>query len=48
VRGGVSSFAYLDYYSSLATVRGALARKGQALAFDVDPEGKRIVLNGLP
>jgi LmbE family N-acetylglucosaminyl deacetylase len=48
VRGGISSFAYLDYYSSLATVRGALARKGQALAFDVDPEGKRIVLNGLP
>ena len=48
VRGGVSSFAYLDYYSSLATVRGAPARKGQALAFDVDPEGKRIVLNGLP
>jgi LmbE family N-acetylglucosaminyl deacetylase len=48
VRGGISSFAYLDYYSSLATVRGALARKGQAVAFDVDPEGKRIVLNGVP
>jgi LmbE family N-acetylglucosaminyl deacetylase len=48
VRGGVSSFAYLDYYSALATVRGALARKGQAVAFDVDPEGKRMVLNGLP
>ena len=48
VRGGISSFAYLDYYSSLATVRGALARKGQAVAFDVDPEGKRIVMSGLP
>jgi LmbE family N-acetylglucosaminyl deacetylase len=48
VRGGISPFAYLDYYTSLATVRGALARKGQAVAFDVDPEGKRIVLSGLP
>ena len=48
VRGGVSSFAYLDYYSALATVRGAEARRAQAVAFEVDPLGKRRVLDGVP
>ena len=48
VRGGISSFAYLDYYTALATVRGAEARKGQAVAFDIDPYGKRRILDGLP
>jgi len=48
VRGGVSSFNYLDYYSALATVRGAEARKGQAVAFDIEPYGKRRVLDDIP
>ena len=48
VRGGVSSFAYLDYYTALATVRGALVRKSQAVAFDIDSYGKRQVVDTLP
>ena len=48
VRGGISSFRYLDYYSSLAGVRGAEARKTHAVAFDIDPSGKRRVLDSLP
>jgi LmbE family N-acetylglucosaminyl deacetylase len=48
VRGGVSSFAYLDYYTALATVRGALARKTHAVAFDIEPYGKRQVLDNIP
>ena len=45
VRGGISSFAYLDYYTALATVRGAEVRRGQAVAFDIEPAGKRRVLD---
>lgn len=48
VRGGISSFQYLDYYTALATVRGAEARKGQAVGFDIDPYGKRRILDELP
>jgi LmbE family N-acetylglucosaminyl deacetylase len=48
VRGGVSGFAYLDYYTALATLRGAEARKAQAVAFDIDPMGKRRVLDSVP
>lgn len=48
VRGGISSFAYLDYYSALATVRGAEARKGQAVAFDIETYGKRRILDEVP
>ena len=48
VRGGISSFPYLDYYTALATVRGAEARRGQAVAFDIDPSGKRRVLDVVP
>lgn len=48
VRGGVSSFAYLEYYTALATVRGAEARRGQAVAFEIDPLGKRRVLDSIP
>ena len=48
VRGGISSFAYLDYYTALATVRGAEARRRQAVAFDIDPSGKRRVLDAVP
>ena len=48
VRGGISSFRYLDYYAALAVLRGAEARKGKAEAFDVDPGGKRRVLDAVP
>ena len=48
VRGGISSFDYLDYYSSLARVRGALIGKRYAIAFDVDPFEKKVVSEGLP
>lgn len=48
VRGGISGFRYLDYYSALATVRGAEARKGEAEAFDIEPLGKRRILDAVP
>lgn len=48
VRGGISTFRYLDYYDALATVRGAVAGKQRAIAFDIDAFGKRRVLDSLP
>jgi LmbE family N-acetylglucosaminyl deacetylase len=48
VRGGISDFRYLDYYDALFIVRGALARKGRAVAFDIDASGKRRILDSLP
>jgi LmbE family N-acetylglucosaminyl deacetylase len=48
VRGGVSSFHYLDYYTALFTLRGAEARRDAAEAFDIDPTGKKRVLDGVP
>jgi LmbE family N-acetylglucosaminyl deacetylase len=48
VRGGISSFRYLDYYEALAVVRGAIAGKQRAVAFDIDSFGKRRVLDVLP
>ena len=48
VRGAISSFPYLDYYTALATVRGSQAWKRQAEAFDIEPEGKRRVLDSVP
>jgi N-acetylglucosamine malate deacetylase 1 len=48
VRGGISSFAYLEYYGALATVRGAEAHRGRAEAFDLDPMGKKRVLDAVP
>jgi LmbE family N-acetylglucosaminyl deacetylase len=48
VGGHISSFKYLDYYDALATVRGAISGKGRAIAFDIDPFGKRRVLDSLP
>ena len=45
IKGGISSFAYLDYYTALARVRGAVAGTTYAVAFDVDPfEKKRVVV----
>jgi len=48
VGGAISSFPYLNYYEALATVRGAVSGKGKAIAFDIDPFGKRRVLDMLP
>ena len=48
VGGKISSFKYLDYYEALATVRGAVAGKGRAIAFDVDEFGKKRVVDALP
>ncbi|HVO12649.1 MAG TPA: hypothetical protein VMX54_18030 [Vicinamibacteria bacterium] len=48
VRGGISSFPYLDYYEALARVRGAEAGRRFAMALDVDPAGKKRVLDLLP
>jgi N-acetylglucosamine malate deacetylase 1 len=45
VGGTIASFRYLDYYDALFTVRGALARLDRAVAFDIDPFGKRRVLD---
>ena len=48
IRGGISSFPYLEYYESLARVRGALAGKRQAVALEVDASAKKRVLDALP
>lgn len=48
VRGGISSFRYLDYYDALSIVRGAIAGKQRAVTFDIDSFGKRRVLDALP
>lgn len=48
MRGGISSFAYLDYYGALATVRGAEAHRKRAEAFDIDQLGKKRVLDAVP
>jgi len=48
IRGGISSFPYLEYYEALARVRGALAGKRFAVALEVDPFAKKRVLDALP
>jgi LmbE family N-acetylglucosaminyl deacetylase len=48
VRGGISAFPYLDYYESLARVRGAEAGRRFAVALDVDALAKKRVLDALP
>jgi N-acetylglucosamine malate deacetylase 1 len=48
VGGAISSFKYLDYYTALATVRGAVSGKGSAVAFDIDAFGKRRILDFFP
>lgn len=47
IRGGISSFAYLDYYTALARVRGAVAGTKYAIAFDVDPFEKKKLVGAL-
>jgi LmbE family N-acetylglucosaminyl deacetylase len=48
IRGGISSFPYLDYYESLARVRGAEAGRRFAVAFDIDPFEKKRTVETLP
>jgi N-acetylglucosamine malate deacetylase 1 len=46
--GDISAFPYYDYYTSLARVRGALARSTYAITFAIDEFGKRITWQHLP
>jgi LmbE family N-acetylglucosaminyl deacetylase len=48
IKGGISSFPYLDYYTALARVRGAEAGTRYAVAFDVDPFEKKRTVEVLP
>lgn len=48
IRGGISSFPYLEYYEALARVRGAEAGRRYAEAFDVSPMAKKRVVGELP
>lgn len=48
IKGGISSFPYLEYYEALARVRGAEAGKHYAVAFDVGPFEKKRVVDVLP
>ena len=48
IRGGISSFPYLEYYEALARVRGAVAGKRFAVSLEVDPFAKKRVLDALP
>jgi len=48
VGGKISSFAYLDYYSALMTIRGAESRRGRAVSFDIDQIGKKRIIDSLP
>ncbi len=45
---GATGFPYVEYYDALGRVRGIEARKGRAVAFDVEPSGKRRVLDAVP
>lgn len=45
---GATGFPYVEYYDALGRVRGIEARKGRAIAFDIEPSGKRRVLDSLP
>lgn len=48
IKGGISTFPYLEYYEALARVRGAEAGTKYAVAFDVDPFEKKRVVDLLP
>jgi hypothetical protein len=48
IRGGISSFPYLEYYEALARVRGAVAGKRFAVSLEVDAFAKKRVLDSLP
>ncbi len=48
IKGGISSFPYLDYYSALAVTRGAVVGVRHAVTFDVDPFEKKRLVDALP
>jgi N-acetylglucosamine malate deacetylase 1 len=48
IKGGISSFPYLEYYEALARVRGAEAGRRYAVAFDIDPFEKKRIVESLP
>ena len=48
IKGGISSFPYLEYYEALARVRGAEAGKKFAVSFDIDPFEKKKIVDSLP
>ena len=48
IKGGISSFPYLDYYVSLARVRGAEAGTQYAVTLAVDPFEQKRVVEALP
>jgi LmbE family N-acetylglucosaminyl deacetylase len=48
IRGGISTFSYLDYYEALARLRGAEIGKKYAVAFDVDILDKKRIVTTLP
>jgi N-acetylglucosamine malate deacetylase 1 len=48
IRGGISSYPYLEYYRALAKVRGADSGFGFAEAFDIDSWGKKQTYRTLP
>lgn len=45
---GATGFPYVEYYDALGRVRGIEARKQHAVAFDIEPTGKRRVLDAVP
>jgi N-acetylglucosamine malate deacetylase 1 len=47
VRGGISPFAYFDYYTSHLRELGALAGRKYAAALNVDESSRRVVLDAL-
>lgn len=48
VRGGISTYPYLEYYRALFRIRGAEGGFARAEAFDIDPMGKRQTYRSLP
>jgi LmbE family N-acetylglucosaminyl deacetylase len=48
IKGGISSFPYLEYYEALARVRGAESGARYAVAFDIDPFEKKRTVESLP
>ncbi len=48
IRGGISSYPYLEYYKALLKVRGAESGFRFSEAFDIDPIGKKQVFGLLP
>jgi LmbE family N-acetylglucosaminyl deacetylase len=48
IRGGISRFPYLEYYKSLGSVRGGESGYSKAVAFEIDPFGKKRIMETIP